>query len=104
MIRAERAGGNGAPGFRLTTSLGEIRSRELLVATGGYTSGATPALQKRIVPIGSYIIATEALSATLAQELIPRRRMIFDSKHFLHYFRLTPDRRCGSNGDGRWYP
>jgi glycine/D-amino acid oxidase-like deaminating enzyme len=45
------------------------------------------------VPIGSHIIATEPLSADHAATLIPRRRMVFDSKRFLHYFRVTRDHR-----------
>lgn len=80
------------PGLR-TESAGEIRARELLVATNGYTTGATPSLQRRFVPIGSYIIATEPLSAAQAEALLPRRRMAFDSKNFLYYFRVTSDRR-----------
>jgi Glycine/D-amino acid oxidases (deaminating) len=52
-----------------------------------------PALQRRFVPIGSYIIATEPLDESVAASLLPRRRMAFDSKHFLYYFRVTTDRR-----------
>ncbi len=58
------------------------------MATSGYTSHATPKLQKKIIPIGSFIIATEKLSAELAHELSPKNRMIFDYKHYLNYFRL----------------
>ena len=70
-----------------------IDAADVLFATNGYTDRAAPALQRRFVPIGSYIIATEPLEETLASALLPRRRMAFDSQHFLHYFRLTRDRR-----------
>jgi glycine/D-amino acid oxidase-like deaminating enzyme len=46
-----------------------------------------------LIPIGSYIIATEPLDEPVAAGLLPRRRMAFDSKHFLYYFRVTSDRR-----------
>jgi glycine/D-amino acid oxidase-like deaminating enzyme len=66
---------------------------DVLVATNGYTDAASPALQRRFVPVGSYLIATGPLGRSLAGELLPRRRMAFDSNHFLHYFRLTRDDR-----------
>ena len=80
-------------GWRVSTAIGDIDARDVLVATNGYTTRVTPALQRRLVPIGSYIIATEPLAASLADRLLPHRRMAFDSKHFLYYFRLTTDRR-----------
>ncbi len=79
--------------WRVRTTAGDIEAQDLLVATNGYTDAAVPALQRRFVPIGSYIIATEPLDERVAASLLPRRRMAFDSKHFLYYFRLTTDRR-----------
>src|SRR5216683_7017270 len=84
---------NGVRKFRVQTSRGAITAREVLLASGAYTTDATPALRKKIIPIGSYIIATEVLPAEVARELSPRNRMIYDSKHFLYYYRLTPDNR-----------
>ena len=43
-----------------------MQTRDVLVATNGYTDAAAPALQRRFVPIGSYIIATEPLSPAQA--------------------------------------
>jgi glycine/D-amino acid oxidase-like deaminating enzyme len=85
----ERAGAD----WQLTTARGKLRARSVLLASGGYSGSATPALRRKIVPLGSYIIATEPLTERLARELSPHNRMIFDSKRFLYYFRLTPDRR-----------
>src|SRR5216683_2122542 len=89
----EQETNNRARKFRVQTSKGVITARELILASGAYTTEATPALRKKIIPIGSYIIATEVLPAGLARELSPRNRMIYDSKHFLYYYRLTPDNR-----------
>ena len=80
-------------GWQVHTTAATVLARELLLATNGYTNGASPALQRRFVPIGSYIIATEPLDAAVASALLPRRRIAFDSKHFLYYFRVTADRR-----------
>jgi glycine/D-amino acid oxidase-like deaminating enzyme len=82
-----------SPEWRVRTTAGDIEAQDLLVATNGYTDAAVPALQRRFVPIGSYIIATEPLEERVAAALLPRRRMAFDSKHFLYYFRVTMDRR-----------
>jgi glycine/D-amino acid oxidase-like deaminating enzyme len=86
------------------TSRGTLRAREVFVATSGYTSGATPALQKKIIPIGSFIITTEILPEALARELSPRNRMIYDSKNYLYYYRLTPDRRMLFGGRAAFFP
>jgi glycine/D-amino acid oxidase-like deaminating enzyme len=43
--------------------------------------------------VGSYCIVTEPLAPDLQAALSPKKRMFYDSKHFLNYFRLTPDGR-----------
>jgi glycine/D-amino acid oxidase-like deaminating enzyme len=102
--RVERITRNGDSGFRLITSRGSLFAKETFIATSGYTSGATPALQKKIIPIGSFIIATEQLPEALAHELSPRNRMIYDSKHYLYYYRLTPDNRMLFGGRAAFFP
>ena len=100
----ERRSHNGDSGFSVLTSRGSVFAREVLVATSGYTSMATQELRKKIIPIGSFIITTERLPEALAHELSPRNRMIFDSKHYLHYYRLTPDKRMLFGGRAAFFP
>jgi glycine/D-amino acid oxidase-like deaminating enzyme len=95
---------NGNRKFLLRTSQGSVTAREVILASGAYTTNATPALRKKIIPIGSYIIATEVLPADLARELSPHNRMIYDSKHFLYYYRLTPDNRMLFGGRAAFFP
>ncbi len=90
--------------WRVTVSGGELQANEVLAATSGYTGTATPALRRRVVPIGSYIVATGRLTEAAAQEISPRGRMMYDSRHFLHYFRLTPDRRLLFGGRACFVP
>jgi glycine/D-amino acid oxidase-like deaminating enzyme len=90
--------------WHIRTPRGELRARAVFVASGGYTGPATPALRRRIVPLGAYGIATEPLPEALAHELSPRGRMIFDSKRFLYYFRITPDRRLLFGGRASFFP
>jgi glycine/D-amino acid oxidase-like deaminating enzyme len=93
-----------AKSYRVRTSRGTLWARDILVATGGYTGGAIPALQRKIIPIGSYIIVTEPLPEDLARGVSPRNRMMYDSKNYLHYFRLTPDRRMLFGGRAAFFP
>jgi len=80
-------------GFKVRTNRGTIAAEEIIVATNGYTGPLTPWLARRLVPTESLMIATEELPAAFAASLIPRGRMIYDTKIFLFYFRLSPDGR-----------
>jgi glycine/D-amino acid oxidase-like deaminating enzyme len=95
---------NGSLRFRVATTRGSLIAKEVLLASGAYTTSATPALLRKVIPIGSYIIATEVLPSDLAHELSPRNRVIYDSKHFLHYYRLTPDNRILFGGRAAFFP
>jgi glycine/D-amino acid oxidase-like deaminating enzyme len=86
------------------TARGTLTAKEVLLASGAYTTEATPPLRKKVIPIGSYIIATEILPDALAAEVSPRNRMIYDSKHFLYYYRLTPDNRMLFGGRAAFFP
>ncbi|NKC31280.1 NAD(P)/FAD-dependent oxidoreductase [Falsiroseomonas selenitidurans] len=81
--------------FRLATDRGEVRADAVLVATNGYSKDprgtAMPWLARRLIPLNSYIIATEELPAETIDRLFPGRRMISDSKRVLNYFRPSPD-------------
>ena len=80
-------------GFRVATSLGTIRARNLVVATNGYTGGATPWQRRRIIPIGSYMLATEPMSLERADRLMPASRVFSDTRRIVVYFRRSPDGR-----------
>jgi glycine/D-amino acid oxidase-like deaminating enzyme len=93
----------GVKGWNVKTSRGALHASDVLIATSGYTSGITPSLAKKIIPIGSFIIVTEKLPEALARELSPRNRMIYDSKNYLYYYRLTPDRRMLFGGRAAFF-
>ncbi len=89
--------------FVMDTARGRLEADRVFVATSGYTGAATPALRRKIIPIGSFIIATERLREDLVQALNPHSRMIFDSMHYLHYFRLW-DSRLIFGGRAAFFP
>jgi len=78
-------------GLVLETSAGAIRAREVVIATNGYTGGLTPELRRRLIPVGSHIIATEPMDPARARALIPKGRTIADTRRILCYYRLSPD-------------
>ena len=80
-------------GFRMITSRGALAAERVFIATSGYTGRVTPQLQRKIIPLGSFIIATEPLSKELVVELSPKNRMIYDHRNFLNYFRFSADNR-----------
>jgi glycine/D-amino acid oxidase-like deaminating enzyme len=100
----QRESSQGEAGWKIATLRGTLWAREVFVGTSGYTTRATPALQKKIIPIGSFIITTQTLPEALARELSPRNRMIYDSKNYLYYYRLTPDRRMLFGGRAAFFP
>jgi glycine/D-amino acid oxidase-like deaminating enzyme len=80
-------------GFRVETAKGSVEARDVIVATNGYTSALTPWLQRRVIPIGSYIIATEELPESTIDTLFPGDRIASDTCKVVYYYRASPDRR-----------
>lgn len=79
--------------WRLQSPAGTLCADALVVATNGYTGPPFDYHQRRVIPIASHLIATEALPDTLARCLIPGGRMVQDTKKVLFYFRMSPDGR-----------
>ena len=80
-------------GFVITTQKGKVKARDVIIATNGYTSNLTPWLQKRVIPIGSYIISTEELDPVVVNELFPTNRIVSDTCKVIYYYRTSPDRK-----------
>ncbi|NKC12638.1 MAG: FAD-dependent oxidoreductase [Gammaproteobacteria bacterium] len=88
VTRIERS----SSGFTLSTTRGTVKARDVVVATNGYTGELTPWLRRRVIPIGSYIIATETLPPALMERLMPTQRILSDSRRVVYYYRPSPDR------------
>lgn len=80
-------------GFAITTAAGSLKARDLVVATNGYTGRVTPYFRRRLIPISSYIIATESLGEDRVRRFIPGGRMIVESSARHCYYRPSPDGR-----------
>jgi glycine/D-amino acid oxidase-like deaminating enzyme len=78
-------------GFEVLTRHGIVQARQVLLATNGYTGPLSPWHRRRVIPIGSYQIATEPLGADRVRSLIPQGRNIVDSRRVVVYFRPSAD-------------
>ena len=76
--------------FRVKTSRGDISARDVLVATNGYTPEIFPWQRRRVIPIGSYILATEPIPGG-AKRFIPKDRVVSDTRRVVIYYRSSPD-------------
>ena len=78
---------------RLRTATGSVRAAHVLLAGNVYLAGLAPALARRIMPVATFIVATQPLGAALAHSLIPSQAAVCDTNFVLDYFRPTPDHR-----------
>jgi glycine/D-amino acid oxidase-like deaminating enzyme len=91
VTRIEREGAT----FRAHTPKGTILARDVILATNGYSGPLSPWHRRRVIPIGSYIIATEPLPESLATVLSPRDRVLNDTRQVVYYYRVDRTyRRC----------
>ena len=84
--------------FEVATASGPLEAGQVLVATDGYTGAPFRRLRRRVIPVGSYIVATAPLPPGLAARLVPGGRVLSDTRRLLHYFRLSPDGRMVFGG------
>jgi glycine/D-amino acid oxidase-like deaminating enzyme len=89
-------------GWELVTPRGRVRAAKVLLATGAYTTDAFPWFRRRIVPVGSFLIATRPLTEAEIAATVPGDRTYVTSLNVGNYFRLAPDRRLIWGGRARF--
>ncbi|QCY12501.1 FAD-binding oxidoreductase [Pseudomonas sp. MPC6] len=72
---------------------GTVRAGTLVLACNAHLEELEPKLSGKVLPAGSYIIATEPLAPEVAARLIPQNLALCDQKVGLDYYRLSADRR-----------
>lgn len=87
--RIERSGDS----FDIHTPRGVVKTRDVIIATNGYSGPLSPWHRRRVIPIGSYMIATDAFDLELMDKLCPNRRVLSDSRKLVFYYRPSPDGR-----------
>ena len=75
------------------TAQGSVRAKFLILAGNAYLGRTVPKLYGRVMPVGSYIIATEPLGENRARALIRDGEAVANTNFIVDYFRLTSDTR-----------
>lgn len=92
----------------VVTRDGEVDCATVVLAANAYVGSLRPRLARTIMPVATFIIATEPLGRDLAARLIPGRACVSDSNFVLDYFRLSADNRMlfggGASYSGRTGP
>jgi len=87
------------PGATVTvkTAQGQVNAKQVILAGNAYIGNLAPKklpnISNKILPAGSYIIATEPLNNELHSQLLPGNHAVCDMKIDLDYFRLSADKR-----------
>ena len=77
----------------LVTAEGELVCRQIVFAGNAWLGNAAPALARRIMPVGTYMVATEPLGESVARSLLPANTAVTDMNWVLDYFRRSADHR-----------
>jgi glycine/D-amino acid oxidase-like deaminating enzyme len=93
-----------AGGYEVRTPRGSIRTQHIFGGVNGYAGHLFPALRRRAIPVGSFMIATEPLAPELLATVAGRGEMRFDTRNFLSYWRPTPDGRIAFGGRTSFWP
>ncbi len=75
------------------TAEGSVIADKVVLCGNCYLENVAPKLKTKIMPAGTYIIATEVLSPEVASTLIPKDMATCDVRNILDYFRLSADKR-----------
>jgi len=75
------------------TQLGKVKAKQVVLAGNCYLGNVAPALEKKIMPASTFVIATEPLGEASAKKLLPRNMAVCDMRHILDYYRLSADNR-----------
>jgi glycine/D-amino acid oxidase-like deaminating enzyme len=89
-------------GYRVVSKRGEVRAKQVLIATGPSRQGPFGWYRRRLAPVGSFIVVTECLSPELVHEVFPNLRAYTTSRLMHNYFRITPDSRLLYGGRARF--
>ena len=91
-----------AGGFRLASARGTIHAGQVFLATGSSSLGPFGWFRRRLVSLGSFIIATAPLAPELLDRITPTRRNYVTTRNIGNYFRVTPDNRLLFGGRARF--
>jgi gamma-glutamylputrescine oxidase len=79
--------------IHVRTDGGAVECSQLVLAGNAWLGDTVPSLSRKLMSIGSYIIATEPLGEQRARQLIANNAALCDTNWILDYFRRSADHR-----------
>ncbi len=89
-----------ANGWKIATPSGSVTARQVLICTNAYTNKLWSRLSRSLIPVTSFMIATEPLSDELRSRILPKGHVSGDTRRLLRYFCMTPEGRLALGGRG----
>lgn len=86
----------------LQTPRGTVTARNVIMATGAYTPNNFNWFRRRIIAVGSFLIATRPLTDSEVQMVMPGNRTCVNTMNIGNYWRLAPDNRLIFGGRARF--
>jgi gamma-glutamylputrescine oxidase len=80
------------PRLTLTTARGQVTAGHAIIAGNGYLPNILPQVNARVMPINSFIAATDPIPDRW-QDVLAEDIAVSDSKFVVNYYRFSPDRR-----------
>jgi gamma-glutamylputrescine oxidase len=76
-----------------TTAQGKVKARFMVIAGNAYLGRTVKSLYGRVMPVASYIIATEPLGENRAKSLIADNEAVANTNFIVDYYRRSKDHR-----------
>ena len=77
----------------IVTATGQVRARHVAICCNAWVDDLVPELRSRIMPVGTYIVATEPLGEARMRALLREPIAVSDVNWVLDYFRPSADHR-----------
>ncbi len=85
--------------FTVKTDRGTISAKEVFLAANAWIGEIVPQFQRKVFPAESFIIATKPLPEDLVRRLIPNKRVVYDTKNMVAYYKFSADNRMVFGGE-----
>lgn len=79
-------------GFIVETGTGSVEARQVVMAGGGYVRNVYPKVERAVLPIATYVMATEPLGPRL-KDALDTEAAVYDTRFAFDYYRPLPDTR-----------
>lgn len=92
-VIAAKPGAKASERVRVRTASGTVEADYLCLAGNAYLNGVAPPIENHVMPVGTYIGATEVLGEDQCRSLIRNDIAVADINFVLDYFRRSSDHR-----------